>query len=61
MATIIIEDGRRQAKEVVAYAYKSAVVKSYPPALLLHVAKNFVHPKLFRRKQDIQVNKILDR
>ena len=58
MTTIIIEDGSPQTKEFAAYACKSAVVKSCPPALSSHVAKNlythFVYPKLFRRKQDIQ-------
>ena len=39
MTTIIIEDGSPQVKEFVAYACKSAVVKSYPRVLSLHVAK----------------------
>ena len=60
----IIQDGSPQANEFVAYAHKSAVVKSYPPALFLHVAKNpytyFVCPKLFRHKQDIQNAHLLD-
>ena len=58
MTKEIIQDGNPQAKGFVAYAHKSAVVKSYPLVLSLHVAKNphtyFVCPKLFRRKQDIQ-------
>ena len=58
MTKEIIQDGSPQAKEFVAYAYKSAVVKSYPPVLSLHIAKSpytyFAYPKLFRRKQDIQ-------
>ena len=58
MTKEIIQDGSPQAKEFVVYAHKSAVVKSYPLVLSLHVAKNpytyFVCPKLFRRKQDIQ-------
>ena len=53
----------RKAKEFVAYACKSAVVKSYPPALS-HVAKNpythFVYPKPFQRKQDIQNTHLKD-
>ena len=64
MTKEIIQDGSPQAKEFVAYAHKSAVVKSYPPALSLHVAKNpytyFVCPKLFRRKQDIQHTHLKD-
>ena len=58
MTNIIIEDGSPQAKKFVAYAYKSAVVKSYLPALFSYVVKNpythFVYPKLFQHKQDIQ-------
>jgi len=58
MAKVIIEDGSPQAKKFVAYAHKSAVVKSYTPVSFLHVAKNlyahFVYLKLFWRKQDIQ-------
>ena len=58
MTTIIIEDGSPQVEKFVAYANKSVVVKSYPPALLSLVAKNpytyFAYPKLSPRKQDIQ-------
>ena len=58
METTIIEDSSPQAKQFAAHARKTAVVKSYPPALLLLVAKNpytyFAYPKLFRCKQDIQ-------
>ena len=58
MTKEIIQDGSPQAKKFVAYACKSAVVKSYPRALFSHVAKNpytlYAYPKLFRRKQDIQ-------
>ena len=54
MTKAIIKDGNPQAKMFVAYACKSAVVKSYAPALSSHVAKNFVSPKLSRHKQDIQ-------
>ena len=63
MTKIIIEDGR-QRSSFVAYALKSVVVKSYPPALFLPVAKNpythFVYPKLFRRKQNIQNTRLED-
>ena len=58
MTKEIIQNGSPQAKKFIAYACKLAVVKSYPPALLLLVAKNpytyFAYPKLFQRKQDIQ-------
>ena len=58
MTKAIIENGSPQAKKFVAYALKSAVVKSYLPVLFLHFVKNpypyFVCPKLFRCKQDIQ-------
>ena len=38
MTKEIIQDGSPQAKEFVMYARKSAVVKSYPPALSLHAS-----------------------
>ena len=64
MTTIIIENGSPQAKEFVAYAHKSAVVKILPAGLVFACRKNlythFVYPKLFRRKQDIQNTHLKD-
>ena len=64
MAKVIIENGSSQAKEFVAHARKSAVIKILSACLVFACRKNpythFVYPKLFQRKHDIQNARLKD-